>query len=985
MRTRLASLSFVLLFVLASSAWAQALGVIQVLDRRTGLAGIQFVLNSPDGEQVYVVAEGTVSVFDRNAATGNLTFRELYRDQTAGFRGLAGVSGAVIAPDGGHLYLLRRDARSVTILGRDEDGLLRFVGEQPLVSTRPSAGIPGSLAITPDGETLYVTLGIFPGSSILAFDRDPATGTLSLVEEEVAADLSGPLAVSPDGDFLYAGIGDGVATFTIGGSGALTLLGPLRRGMPGVDDQLRVDALAVSPDGRHVYASSAADSITFVLRREASGQLSYGSKVPSPDPFFANVRPLVLSPDGANVYVCRELEGRIEVYGRDAASGSLALTSTFRSENPPPSCKAMAVSPDGRNLYTPGQFDQSLLVLARQASGALSLVDTVEEGEGAPAGLPFVHSVAVSGDGEHVYAADSVSGLIGFFRRDEATGRLSFVEALAATVETLVLSPDGAFLYGLQPDGGIAIFRRDAGTGEISPAGVHATDFPESECRTDLAVSPDGRNLYVSLFFQSAVAVYARNATTGQVSLLEVVHDGVGQPGGQPAFPTSVAVSPDGRNVYMTISDPGGVVVFRRAQGTGRLTRTQVVREINSACSPHGLLLASDVAVSPDGRQVYAATSFERLLHIFSRNQQNGRLSYFDCTFPHRVARIAFSPDGRFLYGVDPSDGAVAVFYRSPTSGVLTFVGGFPIFYQNGGSPVVSPDGRNVYVPAGDGGLVVLGGSTDDPEQLACTSQAGTQSLCMNQERFKIRVRWRDFDGNEGDGVAVPLTSDSGYFWFFDSANVELVIKVLDGRGVNGHFWVFYGSLSSVEYTITVLDTATGRLRFYTNPSGALASVADTEAFPAGAQATALAAPVSLSPEEIAGALGLVALPAEAEEEPVEGTCEASPTRLCLGNKRFAITVAWKDFSGNQGTGKATRLTFDTGYFWFFGEDNVEIAAKVLDGRAINRHYWVFFASLTSVEFRLTVTDTVTGASKSYVNPSGRLASRADTAALPAE
>lgn len=984
MRTRLASISFVLLLILASTAWAQALGVVQVLDRRTGLAGIQLVLSSPDGEQVYVVAEGTVSVFDRNAATGNLTFRELYRDQTAGFRGLAGVSGAVIAPDGGHLYLLRRDARSVTILRRGEDGLLGFVGEQPLAPTRPSPGIPGFLAITPDGETLYVTFDFLPELSTLVYDRDPATGTLSLVEE--AADVSGPIAVSPDGDFLYSSVGDGVATFTIGGSGALTLLGTLRRGMPGVDDQLRVDALAVSPDGRHVYASSVADSITFVLRREASGQLSYVGKIASPDPFFANVRPLVVSPDGANVYVCRELEGRIEVYGRDAVTGLLALTSTFPGESPRLSCKAMAVSPDGRNLYTPGQFEQSLLVLARQASGALSLVDTLEEGEGAPAGLPFAHSVAVSRDDRHVYAADTVSGRIGLFLRDDATGRLSFVEAVEATVETLVLSPDNTFLYGLRPDGGIAIFRRDAGTGELAPAGVHATDFPESECCSDLAISLDGRNLYVSLFFQSAVAVYARNATTGQVSLLEVVHDGVGQPGGQPAFPTSVTVSPDGRHVYMTISDPGGVVVFRRARGTGRLTRTQVVTEIDSACTPHGLLQASDVVVSPDARFVYATTSVEGFIHFFSRNLQTGRLSYVDCTFGNRASRIDISrPDGDFVYGVDPSDGAVSVFFRSPTSGVLTIIDRIPIFSLNGGSPVVSWDGRNVYVPAGDGGLVVLGGSTDDPEQLACTSQAGVQSLCLNQERFKIRVRWRDFDGNEGDGVAVPLTADSGYFWFFSPANVELVIKVLDGRGVNGHFWVFYGSLSSVEYTITVLDTATGRFRFYTNPSGTLASVADTVAFPAGGQTAALAAPVSLSPEEIAGALGLVALPAEAEEEPVEGTCEAGPTVLCLGNKRFAIGVTWRDFSGNQGTGKATRLTFDTGYFWFFGEDNVEIAAKVLDGRAINRHYWVFFASLTSVEFRLTVTDTVTGASKTYVNPSGRLASRADTEALPAE
>ena len=58
-----------------------------------------------------------------------------------------------------------------------------------------------------------------------------------------------------------------------------------------------------------------------------------------------------------------------------------------------------------------------------------------------------------------------------------------------------------------------------------------------------------------------------------------------------------------------------------------------------------------------------------------------------------------------------------------------------------------------------------------------------------------------------GKGQAVPLTGDTGLFWFFGNSNLELIVKVLDGRPVNGHFWVFYGGLSDVEYRITVTDT----------------------------------------------------------------------------------------------------------------------------------------------------------------------------------
>ena len=53
----------------------------------------------------------------------------------------------------------------------------------------------------------------------------------------------------------------------------------------------------------------------------------------------------------------------------------------------------------------------------------------------------------------------------------------------------------------------------------------------------------------------------------------------------------------------------------------------------------------------------------------------------------------------------------------------------------------------------------------------------------------------------------------------------------LDARAVNGRFWVFYGALSDVQYTITVTDTVTGAVKSYNNPQGNLASVADTAAF----------------------------------------------------------------------------------------------------------------------------------------------------------
>jgi hypothetical protein len=107
-----------------------------------------------------------------------------------------------------------------------------------------------------------------------------------------------------------------------------------------------------------------------------------------------------------------------------------------------------------------------------------------------------------------------------------------------------------------------------------------------------------------------------------------------------------------------------------------------------------------------------------------------------------------------------------------------------------------------------------------------------TPTALCSQGRFQAAVSFVDpRTGATGTGRAVTLSDDTGIFWFFDPTNLELMVKVLDGTAVNGHFWVFYGALSDVDYTLTVTDTATGAQRTYANPRHHLASGADLDAF----------------------------------------------------------------------------------------------------------------------------------------------------------
>ena len=110
-----------------------------------------------------------------------------------------------------------------------------------------------------------------------------------------------------------------------------------------------------------------------------------------------------------------------------------------------------------------------------------------------------------------------------------------------------------------------------------------------------------------------------------------------------------------------------------------------------------------------------------------------------------------------------------------------------------------------------------------------CTADGST--LCLQEGRFQVRVDW-SAGGESGVGMVQPVSADTGKVWFFSPENTELVIKVLDGRCLNDHFWVFFGALSNVEYRIEVTDTETCRRRLYFNPNGTFASRGDTEAFP---------------------------------------------------------------------------------------------------------------------------------------------------------
>ncbi|HYU32550.1 MAG TPA: VWA domain-containing protein [Thermoanaerobaculia bacterium] len=112
------------------------------------------------------------------------------------------------------------------------------------------------------------------------------------------------------------------------------------------------------------------------------------------------------------------------------------------------------------------------------------------------------------------------------------------------------------------------------------------------------------------------------------------------------------------------------------------------------------------------------------------------------------------------------------------------------------------------------------------------------------------------------------------------------------------------------------------------------------------------------------------------------GTCKSSATALCLAGKRFKVETTWRDAKGKLVAAKGTALTGSTGYF-SFGGSALDLIVKIVDGVALNGHFWAFYGGLSRAEFTVKITDPVTGVVKTFTNLAGNFTSGVDTTTLP--
>jgi len=387
-----------------------------------------------------------------------------------------------------------------------------------------------------------------------------------------------------------------------------------------------------------------------------------------------------------------------------AAAGSASAAEdllTFVEAEPMPAildvqATAVRVSPDGKNLYAVAGLGDAIVTFDRDAeTGELTFSQTLQNGVGGVQGLEAVSGVVVSPDGKHVYTAatgnpgpSGVSG-VAAFARDPVDGDLTFVEAEFNGVGGVV---------GLE--------------------GAHRVD-----------VSPDGAHVYVAAASGDAVVVFARNATTGELSFVEAVVDGQNSVVGLNAV-LSAVVSPDGSHVYTAAFADDAVAVFTRNPTTGELTFEQAIFDTDLGVD--GLDGSSDITVSSDGANVYSVslergTDGENALVTFDRNATTGELTWEDAKFDGvdgvdgiaEATSVVLTPSGQFVFVTgfgDPAgtpggsgDNALAGFRRLAATGVV----GFSEAKFDGVDGVDGLEGARWVDVSPDGLFVYVAGATD--------------------------------------------------------------------------------------------------------------------------------------------------------------------------------------------------------------------------------------------------------------------------------
>jgi sugar lactone lactonase YvrE len=393
---------------------------------------------------------------------------------------------------------------------------------------------------------------------------------------------------------------------------------------------------------------------------------------------------------------------------------------------------AAVVSSDGKNVYAVSLDSNAVVRLNRntttgaitQPAGSAGCISETGSGPCANGhGLSGPFSVAVSADGKSIYAVSQDSNAVVRLNRNPTTGAITEPAGNTGCIsetgagscanghglsgaDNVTVSADGKSVY-VTSHSAVARLNRNTTTGAITqPAGSAGciSETGSGPCADghalsggadSVAVSADGKSVYVASFPNNAVLRLNRNTTTGAITQPAGKAGCISETGAGPCADghglkraVSVVVSADRKNVYVASNLGNAVARLNRNTTTGAITQPSgkagCISETGAGpCADgHGLVGPVWVVVSADGKSVYAASHLSNAVVRIDRNTTTGAITQpagtagcisetgaGPCANGHGLSlalSVDVSADGKSVYVASLNSDAVARLNRAP-------------------------------------------------------------------------------------------------------------------------------------------------------------------------------------------------------------------------------------------------------------------------------------------------------------------------------
>ena len=709
-------------------------------------------------------------------------------------------TAVAINPNGTKVYVANSHSNNLSVID---------TATNAVTSSVRVGNTPEGLAISPDGKKVYVANLASSTVSIIDATTNSLTGTVSTGKSPAG------IALSPDGKKIYV---------TNSAENTVSVIDAAKKAViSSVSVGKGPEEIAVTPDGTKLYVVNSDGSSISVIDT-ATYSVTKTVKVEG-TPFG-----IAITPDGTGAYVTVNSEHFSRVCAIDTATNKITAAIPVGSDP-----KGIAITPDGKKAHVAISFYNTVSVIDTETN---SITATMPVGKNPPASGQFIASIPV----QPVYpSANFSTGISSGYvflsspvqftdlSRNANLWTWDFGDGVGSTEKNPIhaYSAPGIYTVSLKvsnPNGTDSIFTtvNVVTKGSPVPSYAYITNFNSNSVSvidtgnntlkatipvgTDplaVAISPDGARVYVT---------NSNYGDTGTVSVIDTARNKVVSTinVGYKYYPCGIAVTHDGKKLFVADRDINGVSIVDTATNT-------VIATIPAGIRPLG------VAISPNGKKAYVANRYSNDISVIDTgtntvistvkvglgpcgvavNQQGTELYVTNCesndvsvvntssgtvtaTIPAAKwpMGVTVSPEGSKVYVTNERSNSVSVIDAVTKSVVANITVG-----KNPYGISVVPDGTKVYV--------ANSGNDEDPGNTVSVIDAVTNKVISKVNVGFIPIALGQFMSPIPPQPALPIANFSSDCI---SGNAPLSVRFTDfSKNVEEWKWDFGDGTGSAQ------------------------------------------------------------------------------------------------------------------------------------------------------------------------------------------